>query len=91
LAFEFEFAFPLPLGLHARPAGVIQGKAESFSGDVVWENLRNGLIADAKSVLSLVATDTRFRDPCRVRLAGPAGAEAGRELRSLILETLPRV
>ena len=91
MAFEFEFAFPLPLGLHARPAGVIQEKAESFAGDVVWENLRNGLAADAKSVLSLVATDTRFRDPCRVRITGPEGAEAGRELRGLILETLPRL
>jgi phosphoenolpyruvate-protein phosphotransferase len=91
LAFEFEFAFPLPLGLHARPAGVIQEKTESFAGDVVWENLRTGSAADAKSVLSLVASDTRFRDLCRVRLAGPAAEEAGRELRSLILETLPRV
>ena len=91
MAFELEFAFPLPSGLHARPAGVIQEKAESFAGEVVWENLRNGRAADAKSVLSLVATDTRFRDPCRVRLADPAGAAAGRELRSLILETLPRI
>ena len=61
MAFELEFAFPLPSGLHARPAGVIQEKAESFAGEVVWENLRNGRAADAKSVLSLVAPDTRFR------------------------------
>ena len=91
MAFEFEFAFPLPLGLHARPAGLIQERAAGFAGDVAWENRRNGLRADAKSVLSLVATDTRVHDPCRVRLDGPAADEAGRALRSLILETLPRL
>jgi fructose-specific PTS system IIA-like component len=91
LACEFEFAFPLPQGLHARPAGLIQEKAETFAGDVAWENLRNGLAADAKSVLSLVATDTQFRDPCRVRLGDPAGEGEAHDLRALILEELPKV
>jgi fructose-specific PTS system IIA-like component len=91
LACEFEFAFPLPQGLHARPAGLIQEKAETFAGDVAWENLRNGLAADAKSVLALVATDTQFRDPCRVRIGDPADEKALGALRALILETLPKV
>lgn len=91
MACEFEFAFPLPQGLHARPAGLIQEKAETFAGDVAWENLRNGLAADAKSVLSLVATDTQFSDPCRVRFGGVVSEEAQRELSALILETLPKV
>lgn len=90
MACEFEFAFPLPQGLHARPAGLIQEKAETFPGEVVWENLRNGLAADAKSVLSLVATDTQFRDPCRVRIGDPADEKAQAELRALILEALPK-
>ncbi len=90
MACEFEFAFPLPQGLHARPAGLIQEKAETFAGDVTWENLRSGLAADAKSVLSLIATDTQFRDPCRVRIGGDAGEEAVRDLRVLILEELPK-
>ncbi len=91
MACEFEFAFPLPQGLHARPAGLIQEKAETFAGDVAWENLRNGLAADAKSVLSLVSTDTQFRDPCRVSIGGAANEEALRALRALILDELPRI
>ncbi len=88
MALEFSFPFPLPLGLHARPAGLIQEKAEYFSAEIIWENQRNGITADAKSVLSLVGSDTQYNDLCRVRIQGPAEKEALQALRSLILGDL---
>lgn len=89
MALEFSFSFPLPLGLHARPAGLIQEKAEHFQAEILWENHRDGITADAKSVLSLVGSDTQYNDPCRIRISGPAEKEALQALRSLVLDELP--
>jgi phosphoenolpyruvate-protein phosphotransferase len=90
LAVEFSFPFPLPLGLHARPASIIQENAERFEAEIFWDNFRSGITADAKSALSLVASDTVQNDPCRIRIEGPGELEALQTLKSLILGELPR-
>ena len=89
MAVEFDFVFPLPQGLHARPAGRIQETAERFDAETVWINRRSGTEADGKSVLALIGTDTQSGDPCRIRIEGPAAEEAGIALRSLLAE-LPK-
>jgi len=80
----------LPQGLHARPASLIQERAERFSADIFWDNLRTGVTADAKSVLALIGSDTLYNDPCRVRVAGLSEREAMAELCHLIAEVLPK-
>lgn len=90
MALELAFRFPLPKGLHARPASIIQEIAERFAADILFENLRNELRADVKSVLSLVATDTQIDDPCRIVVSGPSEDEAYRALRGLIPDELLR-
>ncbi len=89
MAVEFDFLLTLPQGLHARPAGRIQETAERFDAEIRWINRRTGAQADAKSSLSLIATDTWSGDPCRIRADGPAAEEALRALRAL-LDDLPR-
>ncbi|MBC7364923.1 MAG: HPr family phosphocarrier protein, partial [Candidatus Aminicenantes bacterium] len=89
MAVEFTFEFPLPLGLHARPASFIQEKCQNFAGEIVWENLRNGRKADAKSVLSLVTSDTQHHDTCRLIIAGNGEKEFAAELRQFLLQELP--
>jgi len=89
LAVEFTFEFPLPLGLHARPASFIQEKCQNFAGEIVWENLRTGRKADAKSVLSLVTSDTQHHDACRLIIAGHSEKEFAAELRQFLLQELP--
>jgi multiphosphoryl transfer protein len=90
LGSDLLFAFPLPQGLHARPASRIQEAAAGFAAEIFWDNLRTGGTADAKSVLSLLGSDTLHQDPCRIRFAGPDAAPAMAALRKLILEDLPR-
>jgi phosphoenolpyruvate-protein phosphotransferase len=90
LAVEFSFSFPLPQGLHARPAGIIQECAERNAAAVYWDNRRTGATADAKSVLALIGSDTLHNDPCRIRVEGPSEREALAELRHLLTEVLPR-
>jgi fructose-specific PTS system IIA-like component len=70
LAVEFTFDFPLPLGLHARPAAFIQEQSQNFKGEIIFENLRNGRKAEARSILSLITSDTQFGDTCRVIISG---------------------
>lgn len=84
MALEYRFSFPLPQGLHARPASVIQEAAARFDAEIVWDNLRSGSTADAKSVLSLIGTDTQHNDPCRIRLSGGGAEEALRTLKQII-------
>lgn len=87
---DLRFRFPLPQGLHARPASRIQETAAAFASEILWDNLRTGGAADAKSVLALIGSDTLFEDPCLLRLTGPDAADAAEALRRLILEELPR-
>ena len=91
MAAERSFIFPLPLGLHARPASRIQDAAARFRSAIVWINARSGASADARSTLSLLTTDTQPNDPCRLRADGPDEAEALAVLIRFIETDLPKL
>ncbi|BDU74030.1 phosphoenolpyruvate--protein phosphotransferase [Mesoterricola silvestris] len=74
---ETVFAFPLPGGLHARPAAALRDRALAFDARCVFINDRTGARAPLGNLLGLLATDTRHRDPCRILAEGP-GAELAR-------------
>ena len=46
-----------PVGLHARPAVLFVRKANSYSSSIMME--RDGEVANAKSILSVLALDAR--------------------------------
>ncbi|WP_146180092.1 phosphoenolpyruvate--protein phosphotransferase [Opitutus sp. ER46] len=77
MAQTLRFAFPLPNGLHARPASHFADVAHRFGCVISFVNERNGRTADARSVLGLVGTATRANDACRLELAGGDEAAAG--------------
>ena len=89
MAAEFTFEFPLPLGLHARPASFIQEKGESFGGEIIWENLRTKKLADGRSAISLLTTDTRQGDLCLVVVKGEREEEFASDLQAFLLKELP--
>jgi len=89
LAAERSFVFPLPLGLHARPASRIQQAAARFRSTITWINARTGVSADLRSTLSLLTTDTQPNDPCRLAIEGPDEAEALASLARFIEAELP--
>ncbi|MEI6514600.1 MAG: phosphoenolpyruvate--protein phosphotransferase [bacterium] len=70
MSLEFTFTFPLPNGLHARPASLLRDEAVRFSCATVLHNGRNGLHANVKSLLSLVSADFRLGDPARLTMEG---------------------
>lgn len=73
---EYDFAFPLERGLHARPAAALRGFAQAFSPVCLFRNERNGRSADLQDLLSLIATDTGPGDPCRLTIQGPDASMA---------------
>lgn len=89
MAVEFKFEFPLPLGLHARPASFIQEKCQDFKGEIIWENRRTQKKADAKSAISLLTTDTQHRDLCLIVVSGAGEKGFAAELESFLLKELP--
>ncbi len=89
MAREIEFAFPLPGGLHARPASLLRDAVSRFRSGAVLTNRRSGRSANAKSTLALVSTLTRGADPCLLRLEGEDEPAAAEELRRFLREELP--
>ncbi len=89
MAAEFRFEFPLPLGLHARPASFIQEKCQDYPGEIIWENQRTQKRAEAKSAIALLTTDTQHRDLCRVVVRGKDEEQFAAELESFLLRELP--
>ena len=89
MAREHRFIVPLPNCLHARPASHLESVANRFASDVALVNERTGRNANAKSVLSLVGTDVRHNDPCRIRVSGADEDGAGAALEAFLRDVLP--
>src|ERR1051326_4005888 len=86
---EFTFICPLHHGLHARPSSHLADVANQFLSEIYLTNLRNGSVADLKSVLSIIAADIRIDDECLVRVQGADEQSAMAGLRRFIGKDLP--
>ncbi|CAG0967217.1 partial Multiphosphoryl transfer protein 1, partial [Gammaproteobacteria bacterium] len=86
---EIAFAFPLPGGLHARPAARLQEEVARFRSVVTFLNRANGTSASARSVLALVSTRTAQGEPCVRHVQGEDEASAGSALRRFVKRELP--
>ena len=86
---EYAFTFPLPNGLHARPASHLRAAAGRFASAVTLVDDRSAATANVKSVLSLVAADVRVGDPCRLVVDGPDERAAVDGLAAFVRDVLP--
>jgi multiphosphoryl transfer protein len=87
---QFAFSCPLPSGLHARPASHLAEVANQFASECTLTNLRNGLVANCKSVLGIIAADIRHGDRCTLHVRGLDEHAAHAALRRFVEEALPR-
>ena len=83
------FACELPNGIHARPASHVEALCNTFEADISWQNQRTGISGDAKSVLSLIGTDTLLGDNCLITIEGTDEEKALEQLKSFITSELP--
>ena len=89
MALEIEFAFPVPGGLHARPASLLRAAVSGFASAALFVNRRSGRTANVRSPLALVSTLTREGDPCALRVEGADEESAAEALRSFLRDDLP--
>src|SRR5947199_2037420 len=87
---RYEFSCPLPSGLHARPASHLAELANRFTSECSLTNLRNGLVANMKSVLGVIAADIRHQDRCVLFVRGADEYQAHASLRQFVENTLPQ-
>jgi fructose-specific PTS system IIA-like component len=71
MSLVLEFECVLPNGVHARPASLIKEQCKGFEADIRWRNMRTGAVANAKSVVALIGSDTLFHDSCEIAIDGP--------------------
>ncbi len=81
---EHPFSFPLPNGLHARPASHLEEVARVFQAEIRLLNERTGRASSLRSVLGIVGTDTRQGDPCRLSFEGSDADRAFEQLVSYL-------
>jgi multiphosphoryl transfer protein len=86
---EFSFTFPLPAGLHARPASAFAEAAKPFASEITFVNDRTHARASVKSVLGLLGAGAYPGDPCRIVIEGADESRAREALSCFVSEELP--
>ncbi|MEX3020133.1 phosphoenolpyruvate--protein phosphotransferase [Kluyvera sp. STS39-E] len=75
-----QFLFPLPNGLHARPAWELKEQCSQWRSEITFINHRQNARVDAKSSLALIGTGTLFNDSCSLTITGCDEEQARRML-----------
>lgn len=89
MSLEYSFRFPLPNGLHARPASRMEEVASRFVSEIGLRNIRNGHTANAKSVLSLIGACCNYHDECTLQVSGQDEQKAQEALKTFLANELP--
>ena len=84
---QFDYAIKDPLGIHARPAGMLAKVAKGF-GDTVVTVAKGGNVAKASQLMKLMSLGVKSGDVITVAAEGPAEDEAIEAVRKFIEETL---
>ncbi len=77
---EYKFTCPLPNGLHARPANLLEQVVSEFRSTISLLNLSNNKVANTRSVLSMVGADIKEGDECIIKVSGEDKETAYKEL-----------
>jgi len=75
--------------MHARPASALEEASRGFSAHITLTNIRNGVTANAKSILSLLGCEIQHQDRCRLEVSGEDQREALAALSVFVRERLP--
>ncbi|MBC7005071.1 phosphoenolpyruvate--protein phosphotransferase [Photobacterium sp. BZF1] len=86
---SFSFSCELPNGVHARPASHVEAVCNQFDSNITWQNQRTGMSGNAKSVLSLIGTDTLLGDECLITIDGMDEESALEQLKQFINNEFP--
>ncbi|MBQ9783595.1 MAG: HPr family phosphocarrier protein [Clostridia bacterium] len=80
----FDYTIQDPVGLHARPAGLLVRKAQEFSSDITLSC--NGKSANLKKLLAVMGLGVRQGDTVTVTVEGAQEKEHADALHSFFKE-----
>lgn len=84
---EFKYVVNDPLGIHARPAGMLAKAAKAFA-DTTITVVKNGTPAKATQLMKLMSLAVKNGDEVTVQAEGPAEAEAIAAMEKFFKENL---
>lgn len=84
---EFKYTITDPLGIHARPAGLLAKTAKSFS-DTVVTIAKAGNAVKASQLMKLMGLGVKQGDEITVTAEGPAEVDAIAAMEKFLKENL---
>ena len=85
---EFEFTIGDPLGIHARPAGLLVKTAQAFESNVTVTLKRNGKSASLKRLFAVMGLGAKGGDCITVLVQGTDEEAAAKALERWLKENL---
>ncbi|MEG1441419.1 MAG: HPr family phosphocarrier protein [Oscillospiraceae bacterium] len=79
---DFLFAVTDPVGIHARPAGLLVNLATKFTSDITIT--KGDDVADAKGIFSIMALGIKNGDEIKVSINGDDEQEALMQIQELL-------
>ncbi len=83
---KFEFTVKDPLGIHARPAGLIAKKSREFESEILL--ILQGKAVSASKLLSLMGLGVKQGDTLEIRVSGADEKEAAEAMRTFLAAIL---
>lgn len=83
---EFDYVIKDPIGVHARPAGLLVKKSSEFKSEIVISNGEKS--AGAKKLISLMGMGIKNGDKINCRIEGEDEEEAFDEMQNFFQENL---
>ena len=82
----FSYTIQDPVGIHARPAGLLVKQAKTFSSEITIE--KDGRTVGAANLMKLMGLGIKCGDTIRVNIAGEDEAAAAETLKTFFQQNL---
>lgn len=83
-----EYVITDPVGVHARPAGLLVKKAASFKSNIILKNAETGKSADAKRIMSVMSLGVKQGNRIELSIEGEDEDAASEGLETFLKENL---
>lgn len=83
-----EYTVTDPLGIHARPAGMLVKQCATYESRVSIKKADSGKVADAKRIMGIMTLGVKEGDPLIITIEGEDEEKAKAEIESFLNENL---
>ncbi len=84
--YTFDYTITDPIGIHARPAGLLAREAAKYTGKI-WL-VKNGKKAEMRRMIAIMGLGVKAGETVRVEIEGEQEAEMGAQIEAFFKENL---